>query len=71
MRQYFSFKYDIDDNYESSNFDINDTSSNLSDTIIFNEAYKEVFKNPIDEISSTNPDSSNNKKIRRRRKKKF
>ena len=64
MRQYFSFKYDIDDNYESSNFDINDTSSNLSDTIIFNEAYKEVFKNPNDEISLINPDSSNNNLIK-------
>ena len=64
MRQYFSFKYDIDDNYESSNFDINDTSSNISDTIIFNEAYKEVFKNPNDEISLINPDSSNNNLIK-------
>ena len=64
MRQYFSFKYDIDDNYESSNFDINDTSSNISETIIFNKAYKEVFKNSNDEISLINPDSSNNNLIK-------
>ena len=55
MRQSYSFKYDIDDDYDS--YERTDTDMNTSDINNFDEAYKEIFKNPKDEIFSINSDS--------------
>ena len=55
MRQSYSFKYDIDDDYDS--YERTDTDMHTSDINNFDEAYKEIFKNPKDEIFSINSDS--------------
>ena len=55
MRQSYSFKYDIDDDYDS--YERTDIYMHTSVINNFDEAYKEIFKNPKDEIFSINSDS--------------